>query len=121
MTQPIRYGPEPVADWIIDVCGWQDQTRVLLGHLPSQLRVAHDADGWWIGIDAHHPYERVQLCAGRIADDGTFADVSALLDGPVNATDREELARAVQELRKRLGSPQPPNRWAAGRYGFPTA
>ncbi|MFI9366763.1 hypothetical protein ACIG5E_37825 [Kitasatospora sp. NPDC053057] len=118
MTQPIRYGPEPVADWIIDVCGWQDQARVLLGHLPSQLRVAHDADGWWIGIDAFAPYRRVQLCAGRITD-GVFADVSAFLDGTVDATNREELARAVQELRKRLEAPQPPNAWAAGRYGLP--
>ncbi|MEU4588122.1 hypothetical protein AB0F92_39760 [Kitasatospora aureofaciens] len=55
MTQPIRYGPEPVADWIIDVCGWQDQTRTLGGALVSQLRLVHDADAWWIGIDAHHP------------------------------------------------------------------
>ncbi|GGV07188.1 hypothetical protein ACIG0C_35090 [Kitasatospora aureofaciens] len=52
-------------------------------------------------------------------DDGTFADVSAFLDSPVNATDREELERAVQELRKRLDAPQRPNAWAAGRYGFP--
>ncbi|MBP0453920.1 hypothetical protein J5Y04_30915 [Kitasatospora sp. RG8] len=115
MTQPM--GPDPVAEWIIEVCGWQDQARVLLGHLPSQLRVVHD--GWWIGIDAFAPYLRVQLCAGRLGEDGTFADVSAVLDGTVNATDREELAQAVQELRKRLDAPQPPNRWAAERYGFP--
>ncbi|MFD8782569.1 hypothetical protein [Kitasatospora sp. NPDC059599] len=119
MTQPIRLGPEPVAEWITEVCGWQEQARVLLGHLPSQLRLVHDADRWWIGIDAFAPYLRVQLCAGRVLDDGTFGDVSAVLDGPVNATDREELAQAVQELRKRLDAPQPPNRWAAGRYGFP--
>ncbi|MEU1425258.1 hypothetical protein [Kitasatospora sp. NPDC005751] len=118
MTQPIQYGPEPVAEWIIDVCGWQDQARVLRGHLPSQLRLVHEADGWWIGIDTHWPHQRVQLCAGRIAD-GLFADVSAFLDGPVNATDREELEQAVQELRKRLEAPQPPNAWAASRYGFP--
>lgn len=117
MTQSIRYGPEPVAEWIVEVCGWQDQARVLLGHLPSQLRLVHD--GWRIGIDAFAPYLRVQLCAGRVLEDGTFADVSAFLDSTVNATDREELAQAVQELRKRLEAPQPPNRWAAERYGFP--
>ncbi|WP_280719755.1 hypothetical protein [Kitasatospora sp. MAP5-34] len=50
---------------------------------------------------------------------GTFADVSAFLDGTVDATDREALAQAVQELRKRLDAPQPPNAWAAGHYGFP--
>jgi len=68
----------------MDVCGWQGQARVLGGHLPSQLRLVHEADGWWIGIDAFAPYLRVQLCAGRITD-GIFADVSAFLDGTVNA------------------------------------
>ncbi|WP_035791372.1 hypothetical protein [Kitasatospora mediocidica] len=92
---------------------------MLLGRLPSQLRLVHDPDRWWIGIDAFAPHPRVQLCAGRVNEDGTFADVTAVLDGTVDATDREELARAVQELRKRLDAPQPPNRWAAGHYGLP--
>lgn len=53
------------------------------------------------------------------APDGTFADVTAVLDGPVDATDHEELTRAVRQLRERLDTPQPPNAWAAARYGFP--
>ncbi len=119
MTQPIQYGPEPVAAWIIDECGWQDRARVLPGHLPSHLRLVHDDDRWWIGIDAFAAYLRVKLCAGHVGEGGTFADVSAFLDGTVDATDREALAQAVQELRKRLDAPQPPNGWAAGHYGIP--
>ncbi|MEK2495493.1 hypothetical protein WN990_38745 [Kitasatospora purpeofusca] len=107
-----------MADWIIDVCGRQDRTRTLRGTLPSRLRLAHDGGGWWIGIDVHPPYRRVRLCAGRITD-GTFADVSAVLDGPVGATGREVLAEAVRKLHERLEDPQPPNAWVAGHYGFP--
>ncbi|MFB7675301.1 hypothetical protein ACFC26_28210 [Kitasatospora purpeofusca] len=105
MTLPSEYGPDPVAQWIIDECGWQDHARVLRGHLTSQVRVV--TDGWWIGIDTHYPYVRTRLCAGRVEEAGTFADVSALLDRPVDANDRTALAQAVQELRKRLDAPQP--------------
>ncbi|MGY0466563.1 hypothetical protein ACW14Y_40830 [Kitasatospora sp. cg17-2] len=56
-----------MADWITDVCGWQDQIRTLRGTLPSQLGLVRDG-GWQIGIGAHPRYRRVQLCPGRITD-----------------------------------------------------
>ncbi|WP_327071372.1 hypothetical protein [Kitasatospora sp. NBC_01302] len=64
------------------------------------------------GLDAFAPCLRVRLCAGRVLDDGTFADVSAVLDGTVNATDRKELARAAKSC---AGVWRPRSRRAGGR------
>ncbi|MGF1425818.1 hypothetical protein [Kitasatospora sp. LaBMicrA B282] len=102
-------GPDLAAERIITAMGWQSGSiRTMPGFGPGQLRLVHDADRWWIGIDnAFNPYRRLRLFAGHVLHDGTTTDWTAVLDHRVDSTDTAALAAAVHDLRHRLDHPQP--------------
>ncbi|MGW1776266.1 hypothetical protein [Streptomyces sp. NPDC002104] len=88
-----------VAQMIITVMNWQDDTRTTwVG--PTMERIEHSGDGRWIGITSSMGHTWVSLHAGLIRD-GVFASPvahSERLDG----TDQAVLALAVRRLWKQL-------------------
>ncbi|WP_034087048.1 hypothetical protein [Streptacidiphilus albus] len=96
------WGPDQIADRIIEDLARGGQVRVLGGAPSEQKHLVHDADRRWLGITASFAAPVVTLFAGTLNDAGGFNPPVAD-SGPPDAEDRAALARAVSELWQLLG------------------